>query len=136
VYLKHLVFDGKIAVADPVTRTVAFYATEAEVEALVAAKRIRVIKRRKVKALHWIGPELKSHREPPAEELLGGSDIRSKARYSHKRETQQNPPNVWTLVPLGNWTRLLFLAVVADCGGIPELPRRKRTSKQSRKADI
>jgi hypothetical protein len=125
VYLKHLVYDGQIAVADPISRRIAFFATESEAEALIAVGRIRVIGAvRKIKALHWIGPKIvprvpvgMQRAGTPAEEIPGGKDIKSRARYSHKNETSYNPANVWTLIPAARLIEALFLVVVSDCGG-------------------
>ena len=124
MYLKHLLYDGKIAVSDQLTRR-AIYLTELEVEALVQVGRIQVIARRKrIRGLNWIGPPLDSYQSrnevPVPEEILGRHDIRHKTKYAHKNETPQNPPNVWTLVPLPSWTRLIFFAVLLGRGGAKE----------------
>jgi hypothetical protein len=137
VHLTHLVFDGKIAVAEPLTRRIAFLATEQEAEVLIAAGRIRPIlsRKKKIKALHWIGQKLDSTLQaqlgkiptlqisPPIDEMPGGKDIRSRVRYSHNHENAENPVNVWTLIPLAKWMQPIFLAAVTDCGGTRLLRR-------------
>jgi hypothetical protein len=126
VYLKHLLLeDGTIAVNDDVTKQIAFYETEERIEFLIAAGRIRVVKRRKVKGLYWIGPPLAikpgvPQPAAPAEEFPGGRDIRSRVRYSHNHETRENPTNVWTLIPLADFMQPIFLAAVTECGGTRE----------------
>jgi len=126
VHFKNIVFDGKIAVADPISRTIACFVTEDEAEVLIAAGRIRPFfgRKRRVKALHWIGPKLLPRATQgmpagiPPEELLGGKDIRCRTRYSNNKEAPDNPQNVWRLITSilagGN---ALFLTPVTDCGG-------------------
>lgn len=137
MYLKHLQLeDGTIAVNDDATKQIAFYETEERILFLIAAGRIRVVKRRKVKGLYWIGPTLATNpgapqTAAPAEEFPGGRDIRSRVRYSHNHETAQNPTNVWTLTPFAKFMQPIFLAAVTETGGttlkpIPATPPRTR----------
>jgi len=136
VYLKHLLVDGKIPVLDDATKAHAFWATEDEAHILITAGRIRVVKRRKVKGLYWIGPKLSTpagsqRAGAPAEEIPGGRDIRSRARYSHNHETSENVQNVWTLTNLAKFMQPIFLAAATDCGGtslktLPPTPPRTR----------
>lgn len=135
MYLKHLLVNGKVPVIDPVSREIAFSESEAAIAALVAAGRIRVVKRRKVKALYWVGPSLgqNGHSSIHPREAVITSDLRSQTRYSHKHETAQNPPNVWTFVPLRASFLSLFLAVVNDCGGMRVIPRKRKSGARNQK---
>lgn len=47
--------------------------------------------------------------------LLGRGTALDRTRYSHNRETEDNPAKVWTLLHLANSTRPVFMAVVTEC---------------------
>lgn len=125
VYVKHLVCDGAIPVVDSVARAtkpgvqeraVLFRKPELEIQALIAAGRIRPIwGRGRVRQLRWVGQHLEAETPVAQSPLRSTHDIRFRTRYSHKHETPQNPPNVWTFLPLDPWTRAVFLAVVLEC---------------------
>ena len=134
VHLDHLIFDGRIAIADPDSRKVIYRVPLEEAEALILAGRVVPVgTRRKVKALHWIGPAL-----PHQDELNdSGSTLHHRDKYWYKHETQTNPPNVYALRMLPRWTQGIFLAVAASCGGVRKIkspPRRNfRAAQDERK---
>lgn len=134
MYLKHLLYNDVIAVADHATRR-AIYLHEDQVLALIAAQRIEVVwprkKRGRIRGLNWVGPPLTS--ESPqlaAMEGLTGSDIRERAPYSNKNESDKNPSNVWTHANRSTVLESAFLAVRLSCGAQlvikPVKPKKQR----------
>lgn len=53
---------------------------------------------------------------------------------SHRHETEQNPPNVWTIDYLAGWGRLECLRVLEQCRPAAQLIPRPRARKIKRRA--
>jgi hypothetical protein len=54
-------------------------------------------------------------KKPGEVNLSGRGTALDRTRYSHRRETEDNPQNVWTLVRLGASTRPIFVQVLEEC---------------------
>lgn len=83
---------------------------DARARELVRAREVRVIRRKGcARVLQVVAGWQKPGRVDP----LGRGTALDRTRYSHHRETEDNPPNVWTLVRQAHHTP--FVRVLADC---------------------
>jgi hypothetical protein len=137
VYLKHLIFDEEIAVADLTTRR-AIYLSEPEVLDYIAQGKIEVLwprkKRGLIRGLNWIGPPLKAQTNGTmtVEQDEAGPDMHSSSPYSNKHESDTNPSNVWQHAGRSTVLGHRFIAVLAACGA--RIIKEKRSKGKRRKA--
>jgi hypothetical protein len=136
VYLKHLIFDEEIAVADPTTHR-AIYFSEDEVLEFIAQHKIAPVwprkKRGLIRGLNWIGPPLKAQTNGTmtVEQDEAGPDMHSSAPYSNRHASDNNVENVWTHAGRATVLGHAFIAVLAASGARilkQKAARRKRRS--------
>jgi hypothetical protein len=86
-----------------------FWADAASARRLVLEKKAECLwSKRKVRALRLIG---RGHDEF----IKSGAARRRGLRYSHNRETADNPQGCWTLIHIPNSCRKVFTAVLDEC---------------------
>lgn len=139
MYLKHLIFDEEIAVADLTTRR-AIYFSEDEVLDFISEGKIEVLwprkKRGLIRGLNWIGPPLKAQTNGTmtVEQDEDGPDMHSSTPYSNKHESDQNVENVWTHAGRSTVLGHAYLAVVAACGGARIIAAKGRRPRKTPRA--
>jgi len=87
------------------------------------AGKVVLIRRRGRKSILQALPEAEI-RKPGEVRSLGRGTALDHTRYSHRRETDQNPPRVWSHTRLAPSVHEMFLAVVCESyhGGFPANP--------------
>ena len=140
MYLKHLIFDEEIAVAELTTRR-AIYFSEVEVLDYIAEGKIEVIWKRKqhgekhglIRGLNWIGPPLKAQTNGTmtVEQDEAGPDMHSSTPYSNKHESDSNPSNVWCYAGRSTVLGHAFVAVLATAGA--RILKKPKGSKRKRR---
>lgn len=86
---------------------------DGEARRYIKAGQARFICRRgKVCVLQAVAGEI---RKPGEARLVGRGTALDHTRYSHRRETQTNPPRVWAYSHLTRSVEKFFHRVVSDC---------------------
>lgn len=127
MYLHHLETHRGLPVYDPNSNALVLWATEEFVRQCISQGKIKPVMaaRKCVQRLIWTGP--KTTIVPIPEEMAGYKPSEARpTRYSHNRDTEDNPVNVWTLIHLADSTQAIFLAVAMQCGGVLKAKRKKR----------
>jgi hypothetical protein len=123
------VLPEKIEVLDSSGRLI-FWADEDQARELLKRGQATLVQR-KGKARYLLGSDQLTKY---GELTRGRGNAFTQTRYSHNRETEENPERVWTLVRLPRSTRRVFLAVVEQCAKrkakVVVMPRRKRRRRQ------
>ena len=115
MYVKHLLTDRGIPVHDRRTGAIGFF-DEPTILSLIKTGIFQPVgNRRAIHEIRNVGPTLWKL-VTLAEELAGYKPSEARpTKYSHNRETSDNPANVWTLIRLSKRTRGIFTEVVTNC---------------------
>jgi hypothetical protein len=87
-----------------------FWADEEKARSLIHERKVTLLRGRS-------GGEIRKLQVIPGEEeAVSAADFRYMGtRYSHSRETEENPKNCWTLKKLPRGTREIFTTVLDEC---------------------
>jgi hypothetical protein len=114
LYLKHLLSHRGLTAHDKRTGGVLFMAEAIALE-YIALGQIQVLGSKScVRELRWVGTPLPNI--TTMEEAAGYKPSQARpTKYSHNRDTPDNPQNVWTLKRLPNSTARIYRRVQTDC---------------------
>lgn len=112
--LRPEVYFEKLSVIDAAGEHL-FWVTEDQARDMVRKGQVTVIRRKgSVRALRATSAFDLAYRNI----ATGRGTALDKTRYSHNRESEDNPEKVWTLRHLANSSQDVFLQVATDCGGV------------------